>query len=60
MFLYILSGLLELEISLHVFHAPNNMFPYTIVHLTFCALQVVVWASMYANVYRAMHLLQLF
>ena len=34
-------------------------FAYTIVHLTFPAPQIVIRARVYANVYLAMHLLQL-
>ena len=37
---------------------PNNMFEYTIVHLTFSAPQTVVRLRMYAKVYLAVHLLQ--
>ena len=40
------------------FRAPNNMFGYMIVHLTFREPQVVVRARVYANVYLALHLLQ--
>ena len=40
------------------FHAPNNMFAYTIVHLKFRAPQVVIHAHVYANMYLALHLLQ--
>ena len=35
------------------FLAPNNMFAYTIVHLIFCAPEIVVCARMYAKVYLA-------
>ena len=34
------------------------MFAYTIVHLEFCAAQIVVCALMYANVYLVVHQLQ--
>ena len=50
-------GLQELEILVQV-RAPNNMFTYTIVHLTFPAPQRVVRALVYANDYLAVHLLQ--
>ena len=53
-----ISGLQKLEILVHIFRAPNNMFAYTIVHLTFRAPQVVVYARVYANKYLTLHLLQ--
>ena len=40
------------------FRAPNNMFAYTIVHLTFRAPQIVVRACVRANLYLVVHLLQ--
>ena len=52
------SGLQELEVLVHVFRAPNNMLAYMIVHLTFCAPQLVVRARRCANGYLAVHPLQ--
>ena len=40
------------------FRAPNNIFAYTIVHLTFRAPQIVIRARVNTNVYLAVHLLQ--
>ena len=40
------------------FLAPNNMFAYMVVHLTFCAPQILDRARMYANVYLVVHILQ--
>ena len=40
------------------FRAPNNMFVYTIMHLTFCTPRIVICAPVYANVYLALHLQQ--
>ena len=31
------------------FHTPNNMFAYTIMHLTFCAPQIVVHPSVFGR-----------
>ena len=42
------------------FCAPNNMFAYMIVYLTFCAPRIVVRADVYANIYLAVHLLQIY
>ena len=36
--------------------APNNMFVYAIVHLTFRAPQIVIRAHVYTNVYLAVYL----
>ena len=44
-------GLQKLEALVHVFCAPNNMFAYTIMHLTFCAPQIIIHARVYTNVY---------
>ena len=40
------------------FRAPNNIFVYTIVHLTYRAPQIFICARVYTNVYLlpAMHL----
>ena len=38
------------------FRAFNNMFAYTIMHLTFGAPQIVARIQMYANVYLATHM----
>ena len=40
------------------FRAPNNMLAYKIMHFTFRAPQIVVFAHVYANVNLAVHLLQ--
>ena len=52
------TGLQELETFVHVFCAPNNVFTYTIVQLSFRAPQIVIRACMYANLYFAAHLQQ--
>ena len=41
-----------------VFGVPSNIFAYTVTHLTFRPLQIVVCARVYANVYLAVHLLE--
>ena len=51
------SGLQKFEILVHVFSC-NNIFAHTIVHLTFCAPQIVIRASVHTNVYLAVHLLE--
>ena len=40
------------------FRARNNIFAYTIVHLTFRAPQIVIRTCMYTTMYLAVHLLQ--
>ena len=40
------------------FHAHNNIFVYTIMHLTFCAPQIVIHAHVCTIMYQAMHVLQ--
>ena len=39
------------------FRAPNNMFAYTIVELTFFVPQIFIYARVYAKVYLSMHLM---
>ena len=46
------------NLGAHFLRASNDMFAYTIVHLTFCAPSIVAHACMYTNVYFTLHLLQ--
>ena len=52
------AGLQGLKILVHVFCATNNMFPNTIVHLTFRAPAIVINTHVDANMYLPMCLLQ--
>ena len=44
-------GLQELEILVDFFRAPDYIFRYTIMHLTFSARQIIIRARAYTNVY---------
>ena len=53
------TGFQELEILIHIFLCTcNNMFAYTIVHLTFRTLQIVTCAHVHTSIYLAVYLPQ--
>ena len=53
------AGFQELEILVHIFLCTyNNMFAYTIVHLTFRTPQIVACAHVHTSIYLAVYLPQ--